>query len=58
MKTPTFTGPNYVLNYNAIQLTLPLDLSFSIDNSDLEEELNYKSNKYIANQINVQDVLI
>lgn len=34
MKTPTFTGPNYVLNYNAIQLTLPLDLSFSIDNSD------------------------
>lgn len=34
METLTFTGPNYVLNYNAIQLTLPMDLSLSFDESD------------------------
>ena len=34
MKTTTFTGPNYVTNYNVIQLSLPMDLSTKIDNSD------------------------
>ena len=34
MEHLTFSGPNYVLNYNAIQLSLPMDLSLSIDESD------------------------
>lgn len=34
MKHLTLTGPNYVLNYNVIQLSLPMDLSTKIDNSD------------------------
>lgn len=34
MEILTFTGPNYVLNYNAIQLSLPMDLSLYIDESD------------------------
>lgn len=34
MELSTFTGPNYVLNYNAIQLSLPMDLSLSFDESD------------------------
>ena len=52
METTTFTGPNYVLNYNAIQLTLPLDLSFSIDKSDpvvsfVEAIKEVNLNKYV-----------
>ena len=34
MELTSFSGPNYVLNYNAIQLSLPMDLSLSIDESD------------------------
>ena len=34
MKHLTLTGPNYVTNYNVIQLSLPMDLSTKIDNSD------------------------
>lgn len=34
METTTFTGPNYAYNYSAIQMVLPLDLSFIIDKSD------------------------
>ena len=34
MEHLTFSGPNYVINYNAIQLSLPMDLSLSIDESD------------------------
>lgn len=52
MEHLTFSGPNYVLNYNAIQLSLPMDLSLSIDGSDpvfsfLEATKEVNLSKYV-----------